>query len=964
MRIRQLQFYRYGHFSDVSFDLPANGLQVLFGENEAGKSTMMQFIREILFGFSAQSPGIKDSSAVYGGTLTIEFPEHGTVRVERTGIKGTGKLKMYLPGGETAGEDALREWLPGLDEAMFRAVFCFDLDGLQRLEKVKAEEVNDYLFHAGMTGDFSIRELEKDLHKKQEALFKPQGRNPKLNKMLSELEHLEKEVSVWEHNNESYRELLDQSRKIDERLSEIQAQREKGKAELRKLEHRKALIPYVRECKELEFRIEQLKENGDAFPEDGLSRYEQWRSQAVTLEAELDELKARRDSELEKASKIEIKRDWTRLKEALQREREREPFVQNRRSELAAAQQTVETEEEELDVLMEQLGPQWTREQAVAADTSFTARESLKKLIDSLTSARQKWGMLNEERVRKERLVRESESELAQAKKERLPESERAEYERKLDAYEAQYSMQGKAQNWPKEWSYVLYGGTAFAAGLAVWLILSGQWLAGAAACIFAGMMIYYFISFVKKSKRSGASIEREVSVQDVERAKLSLEKDQTAKSSESLSADRLAQRETALAEVVEQMEEVRQQLKKMEKAMVDWKERYQFISDDISEKWFEIFQRVEEVKTRIRKRNRASALCQIIKDENEERAIRIQEWCQSFGISFESEASALARMSEKLAEQEKLSRKREQHKESASACEEQMASLQVKINRYQKECDELLNQANAGDEEDFRSKAKAFGELQRTGERLAEVRARLKALGSDEKEWNEAAEAIRTGADLDEEMRHLEGRMERLEDEMQALYEQAAKVQEQRKSLEEGGTYAEFLHAFELKKSEFNEAARKWAVYRTAEHLLQKAKEQYRGKRLPAVIKAASRRFERMTEGRYPEVYAPADEGFVVERKDGVRLKPEQLSRGTREQLYMALRLALASIYQAPSSYPFIMDDVLVNFDESRTKQAIRAIREAADQHQMLLFTCHEHLLNCFQGKEIVSVQQDHTMI
>ncbi|HEX6922321.1 MAG TPA: hypothetical protein VF149_00740, partial [Bacillales bacterium] len=97
---------------------------------------------------------------------------------------------------------------------------------------------------------------------------------------------------------------------------------------------------------------------------------------------------------------------------------------------------------------------------------------------------------------------------------------------------------------------------------------------------------------------------------------------------------------------------------------------------------------------------------------------------------------------------------------------------------------------------------------------------------------------------------------------------------------------------------------------------------------------------------------------GFIVERMDGIRFSPNQLSRGTAEQLYLAVRLALARIYQSPSPYPMIMDDILVNFDSHRSGKAAQTIREAATHHQILFFTCHAHLLEHFSKGEILSIE------
>ena len=75
-------------------------------------------------------------------------------------------------------------------------------------------------------------------------------------------------------------------------------------------------------------------------------------------------------------------------------------------------------------------------------------------------------------------------------------------------------------------------------------------------------------------------------------------------------------------------------------------------------------------------------------------------------------------------------------------------------------------------------------------------------------------------------------------------------------------------------------------------------------------------------------------------------------LSRGTREQLFVSLRLALVAAYARRGIHlPMILDDVFVNFDAGRTRTACSVLREFAKQgHQLLVFTCHEHVWRMFK--------------
>jgi uncharacterized protein YhaN len=103
------------------------------------------------------------------------------------------------------------------------------------------------------------------------------------------------------------------------------------------------------------------------------------------------------------------------------------------------------------------------------------------------------------------------------------------------------------------------------------------------------------------------------------------------------------------------------------------------------------------------------------------------------------------------------------------------------------------------------------------------------------------------------------------------------------------------------------------------------------------------------MTEGRYIRVIAPLDGAEIqVERADGVRLSPQSLSRGAAEQLYLAMRLALVRQYASHmDALPVVFDDVFVNFDPGRVRNTLHAVSELARTHQVLLFTCHPHMVS-----------------
>ncbi len=110
------------------------------------------------------------------------------------------------------------------------------------------------------------------------------------------------------------------------------------------------------------------------------------------------------------------------------------------------------------------------------------------------------------------------------------------------------------------------------------------------------------------------------------------------------------------------------------------------------------------------------------------------------------------------------------------------------------------------------------------------------------------------------------------------------------------------------------------------------------------------------LTDGHYTRVWTPI-EGRVlrVDDRHGNTLPLEVLSRGTREQLFLSLRLALVAAYARRGvELPLVLDDVLVNFDAQRARLAAALLRDfAAEGRQLFVFTCHEHVYKLFKSQK-----------
>ncbi len=137
---------------------------------------------------------------------------------------------------------------------------------------------------------------------------------------------------------------------------------------------------------------------------------------------------------------------------------------------------------------------------------------------------------------------------------------------------------------------------------------------------------------------------------------------------------------------------------------------------------------------------------------------------------------------------------------------------------------------------------------------------------------------------------------------------------------------------------------------------MLSEAVRRFERENQPEMVATVSRLMSQMTSGKYTEFdrTTGTTQGILVRRFDGVERTPDQLSSGTREQLYLAIRLAYVLHYcRQNEPLPIVMDDVLVNFDDGRVRQTLATLAEVAKSVQILFFTCHPHMV--VLAKEVV---------
>jgi uncharacterized protein YhaN len=137
----------------------------------------------------------------------------------------------------------------------------------------------------------------------------------------------------------------------------------------------------------------------------------------------------------------------------------------------------------------------------------------------------------------------------------------------------------------------------------------------------------------------------------------------------------------------------------------------------------------------------------------------------------------------------------------------------------------------------------------------------------------------------------------------------------------------------------------------RLATHLLEAQIEQFRKENQGPLLQKSGEVFKAITRGAFTGLGADfnADDVpiLVGVRPDQTKVPVDGLSDGTRDQLYLALRLAALDRYlDEHEPMPLILDDLLITFDNERTRAILPQLASLAKRTQIFLFTHHEHLV------------------
>jgi len=305
-----------------------------------------------------------------------------------------------------------------------------------------------------------------------------------------------------------------------------------------------------------------------------------------------------------------------------------------------------------------------------------------------------------------------------------------------------------------------------------------------------------------------------------------------------------------------------------------------------------------------------------------------------------------LKRSRDSLSKQETLNKQLEKEQERIKQATEDMLQIDAKLKSMCKEafCDSIDQLSEAEKRSDSRRRIEA--DLNTTDQSLLQLSAGATV-----------GELVKEAAEIDPDS--IAGEIERLDEEIQNLDQEKSKLSEtvgsernELSKMDGSARAADLAEEIQILLGGLGNDVENFARLKIATKVLSLAIERFREKSEGPILKNASALFKQITGGSFEGIRAEYDDKgqpviVGVRQKDKEIVSVEGMSDGTTDQLYLALRLAGLEMYlETNEPIPFIVDDILIKFDNDRAIATLNALADISQKTQVIFFTHHRHLV------------------
>ncbi|MBW1973273.1 MAG: AAA family ATPase, partial [Deltaproteobacteria bacterium] len=390
MKINAIHIEGFGIFHDYKYDNFSPNLNLIIGDNEAGKTTFLTFIRYILFGFPTGRESLNPypplKGGKHGGRIRISDRDNLNYVIERF-ADYRKNVTITFPDGSKGDESDLARLLGHASRDLFFTLFAFSLNDLEQFETLNKSEIQSRIYSMG-TGVSSLLELQKKLKKKAEDIFKKSGKKPYINRYFDELGEIQQKIQEIKQRAESYDQLKKEKEDLFDKIKRLKEEKQEKESALFNINNLLRAWEDWTELINAEKELSNLAEIPE-FPPDGIHRLNRVVdkendiiSQIEELETSIKEKKKEIDSI---AIDIKLINHEIMINELV---RGRDKFI-SAFDDIFVIKEKLEDAKKELKSDIKELGVEWDENKIKTLDTSISRRDEVQKFNDGFQDINQ-----------------------------------------------------------------------------------------------------------------------------------------------------------------------------------------------------------------------------------------------------------------------------------------------------------------------------------------------------------------------------------------------------------------------------------------------------------------------------------------------------------------------------------------------------------------------------------------------
>ena len=281
------------------------------------------------------------------------------------------------------------------------------------------------------------------------------------------------------------------------------------------------------------------------------------------------------------------------------------------------------------------------------------------------------------------------------------------------------------------------------------------------------------------------------------------------------------------------------------------------------------------------------------------------------------------------------------------------LEQAETAISGLMSQLESMCEEAGCSSHEELPDAERRSSGRRKTEEELEGLEKQLRKLsgGATVEAFIDDAEAVDPDG-LDSQVDRLGEEVEKLGEEKSKLDQTIGEERTELRKMDGSAQAADLAEETQKILARLENDVEHYARLRLASAVLAQAVERYREKHQDPILRKANDLFGHLTRGSFEGIRAEFDEQgtpvLVGVRPGGKEVVGvEGMSDGTTDQLYLALRLASLETYlDGNEPMPFIVDDILIKFDNDRATAALQVLAELSKKTQVIFFTHHRHLV------------------